>query len=228
VTLEDAANQLLFKDSSVGHIAANTMLVVVLAFLLAAHYRRFAHTLANRQSLSRTIVFVSLTTLLMISVVKTSLALSLGLVGALSIIRFRTPVKDPEDLAYLFLAIAVGVGIGADQMVVTLVVYAAALLCLSFQSLASRKKAEGRMLLHVSIPIAAGRPSAELFEPLRNAVEGVASRVDLRRVDSSTSSYDVSFLLDIALQSDVNRLLDGLRKSWPDAIITLADQASLE
>ena len=46
-----------------------------------------------------------------------TLALSLGLVGALSVIRFRTPVKEPEELAYVFLAIASGLALGADQQV---------------------------------------------------------------------------------------------------------------
>ena len=58
---------------------------------------------------------ICLTTLLVISVVKSSLALSLGLVGALSIVRFRTPIKEPEELAYIFLAIAIGLALGADQ-----------------------------------------------------------------------------------------------------------------
>ena len=51
---------------------------------------------------------LSITTFLVISVVKSSLALSLGLVGALSVIRFRTPIKEPEELSYLFLAIGIG------------------------------------------------------------------------------------------------------------------------
>ena len=46
---------------------------------------------------------------------KIFLALSLGLVGALSIVRFRTPIKEPEELAYIFLAIAIGLALGADQ-----------------------------------------------------------------------------------------------------------------
>lgn len=50
---------------------------------------------------------------LVIFVVKSSLALSLGLVGALSIVRFRTPIKGPEELVYLFLSIAIGLGFGA-------------------------------------------------------------------------------------------------------------------
>ena len=52
-----------------------------------------------------------------ILIVKSSLALSLGLVGALSIVRFRTPIKEPEELIYLFLAIAIGLGFGAGQIV---------------------------------------------------------------------------------------------------------------
>ena len=50
-----------------------------------------------------------MTTMLIISIVKSSLALSLGLVGALSIIRFRAAIKEPEELAYLFLAIGISI-----------------------------------------------------------------------------------------------------------------------
>ena len=56
-------------------------------------------------------------------VVKSSLALSLGLVGALSVIRFRTPIKEPEELVYLFLAIALGLGYGAGQTFTTSIVF---------------------------------------------------------------------------------------------------------
>ena len=50
-----------------------------------------------------------------ITFIKASLVLSIGLVGALSIVRFRTPIKDPVDLGFLFAAIALGIGIGASQ-----------------------------------------------------------------------------------------------------------------
>lgn len=59
--------------------------------------------------------------ILIITVIKTSIALSLGLVGALSIIRFRTPIKEPEELAYIFIAIAIGLGLGANQVLATVV-----------------------------------------------------------------------------------------------------------
>lgn len=59
--------------------------------------------------------------MLVITVVKSSLALSLGLVGALSIIRFRSAIKEPEELTYLFLAISLGLGFGANQTVITII-----------------------------------------------------------------------------------------------------------
>ena len=52
--------------------------------------------------------------------VKSSLALSLGLVGALSIVRFRAAIKEPEELIYLFLTIAAGLGTGAGQIKITI------------------------------------------------------------------------------------------------------------
>ena len=63
---------------------------------------------------------LAVTTMFIITVVKSSLALSLGLVGALSIVRFRAAIKEPEELTYLFFAISIGLGLGADQRVVTL------------------------------------------------------------------------------------------------------------
>ena len=59
--------------------------------------------------------------MLIISIVKSSLALSLGLVGALSIIRFRAAIKEPEELTYLFLSIAIGLGFGANQAGITFI-----------------------------------------------------------------------------------------------------------
>ena len=69
--------------------------------------------------MERTLIVISIVTFLVITVVKSSLALSLGLVGALSIIRFRTPIKEPFELSYLFLSIAIGLGFGAGQVIAT-------------------------------------------------------------------------------------------------------------
>ncbi len=81
-------------------------------------YRRFAGTVSNRDSFSRSFPLLTLSTILVIFVVKSSLALSLGLVGALSIVRFRAAIKEPEELVYLFFCIATGLAIGAEYFAV--------------------------------------------------------------------------------------------------------------
>lgn len=93
-------------------LAVNLAVGTLMSLVIRWHFQRYGTSLSNRQEFSEIFPFIVLTTLLVITVVKSSLALSLGLVGALSIVRFRTPIKEPEELAYLFLSIAVGPGAG--------------------------------------------------------------------------------------------------------------------
>ena len=72
----------------------------------------FAHT--------TTLILLPVITFMITKVISGNIALSLGMVGALSIVRFRTPIKEPEELNYLFFSIAIGLAIGADQYLVAL------------------------------------------------------------------------------------------------------------
>ena len=92
---------------------------VVLSFLVQLFYIRYSSSLSNRKEFSKNFVILSVTTCIVIMIVKSSLALSLGLVGALSIVRFRAAIKEPEELVYLFLIIAIGLGCGANQLIIT-------------------------------------------------------------------------------------------------------------
>ena len=73
-------------------------------------------------------------------IVKSSLALSLGLVGALSIVRFRAAIKEPEELVYLFLIIAAGLGCGAGQLKITIVGILFSLLIIFIYSFVLKRK----------------------------------------------------------------------------------------
>ncbi len=95
------------------------LVLSLLSIFMSLVYFFRANSLSNRARLAALLPFMSLTTMLIISIVRSSLALSLGLVGALSIVRFRAAIKDPEELAYIFLAVALGLGFGADQVVMT-------------------------------------------------------------------------------------------------------------
>ena len=102
-------------------IVLNLFCAFIISLLIKFHYKKCSTTLTNREDFSNLFPFITLTIVLVIYIVKSSLALSLGLVGALSIVRFRTPIKEPEELAYLFICIAAGLGYGANQTIPTTV-----------------------------------------------------------------------------------------------------------
>jgi len=95
-------------------------------------YKNKSNTLSSKIQISPIIPLLSNITFLVILIVKSSLALSLGLVGALSVIRFRTPVKEPEDLAFLFFSIALGIGYGALQIYSTSIIFLILILMIWF------------------------------------------------------------------------------------------------
>ena len=97
----------------------NLVSAILLSFLVQLTYNQTSKTLSNSASFSRNFVILGLTTAIIITIVKSSLALSLGLVGALSIVRFRAAIKEPEELVFLFLIIAIGLGCGANQIKIT-------------------------------------------------------------------------------------------------------------
>ncbi len=90
----------------------------LLSFFVQLFYIKYSSSLSNKKEFSKNFVVLGVTTTIVIMIVKSSLALSLGLVGALSIVRFRAAIKEPEELVYLFLIIAIGLGCGANQLVI--------------------------------------------------------------------------------------------------------------
>ena len=93
---------------SISNLLLSLAIGLLLSIAIRWHFVKFGSTLSNREEFAQVFPFILMTTILIITVVKSSIALSLGLVGALSIVRFRTPIKEPEELAYLFISIAAG------------------------------------------------------------------------------------------------------------------------
>ena len=110
------------------------LLTIICAYILKYVYENKSNSLSSKYQLSNIIPILSPTTFLVILIVKSSLALSLGLVGALSIVRFRTPIKEPEDLVYLFLAIGIGIGFGAFQIFSTLIIFLIIIIVIWFRA----------------------------------------------------------------------------------------------
>lgn len=90
----------------------------IAAIILRQAYIKYGRSMNNREYFGNIFVLLAITTCTVIIIVKYSLALSLGLVGALSIVRFRAAIKEPEELVYLFLTIAFGLAFGSSQFAV--------------------------------------------------------------------------------------------------------------
>lgn len=95
-------------------------MALVIALLIALIYRNTHRGLNYEPSFVNTLVLIAPIVSLVMYFIRGDLVLSLGLVGSLSIIRFRTPIKDTRDMVYLFWTIAVGLGSGTGNWTVSL------------------------------------------------------------------------------------------------------------
>ncbi len=221
------ASQDLLQSIPLGAIAVDTVLALALGAILGWHYLRWAQVLSNKRKLARVFPLIAGTTLLIVTVVKSSLALSLGLIGALSIIRFRTPIKEPEELAYLFLAIAVGVGLGAGQRLATGLVFvlllAAALVWR--RPLASTGQ---RTMLQISAALEPPASIAALLPRVLAGAHEVCGVVDLRRVDQHDGEAHVCMIVDFRSADDIASLLDRVAQIIPGASVSVIDREAQE
>ena len=114
-----AAPQEAFLRVSTPLGLSESFTILLLALLAGLYLRyvyiRFSLSYSSKISFANTLLIVTISVTSIIAVVKSSLALSLGLVGALSVIRFRTAVKEPFNLGFLLLSICLGISIGANQ-----------------------------------------------------------------------------------------------------------------
>ena len=114
-----------FLNSNVDINLTNFVIAIIisaiLAYVVKISYVKVSRSLNDKEHFSEIFVPLAVITTLVITVVKFSLALSLGLVGALSIVRFRAAIKDPEELVYLFFVIGIGLANGANQFMIAII-----------------------------------------------------------------------------------------------------------
>ena len=182
------------------------LLAVAWAFVISKTTRLIVDT---RQYLPVFLLLIP-SMILIITIIKSSIALSLGLVGALSIVRFRTPIKEPEELLYLFVAIAVGLGLGANQVIATLVGFTAICLGLLPFSILNRRKNNGNSTF-IDIVFPSGKDDFDVaaIEPV---FQDLKLTYNIRRIDSGQDSTEL--LLDVTnfRMSDFSILQSALVK----------------
>lgn len=204
-------------------VVLSLILAAILGILLALVYIRFGQSLSNRRLFARNFLLLTVTTTLVISIVKSSLALSLGLVGALSIVRFRTPIKEPEELAYLFLAIAIGLGLGAGQALVTGV---ALLLILGFiviRSATNRPPTQPNLYVTIAAPGGTALSAQQLLQMLAE----LGAAAVLKRYDVSPEQLETAFHVAFPSPAALEEFSQRMRALVPNARITCLEDRTL-
>lgn len=213
---------------SVTMMIFNLLLALVLSVLLALYYARLGDSLSNRSKFAPVLPLLTLITLLVISVVKSSLALSLGLVGALSIVRFRTAIKDPEELIFLFFAISIGLGLGADQRIPTLVAFAIIMGYLLVRKAANKTfRWSSRNNLYLNITVPQEEAADAIFSFVNTALGKILNKVDLRRFDTDGDEIRMIFYFSGNAVEKLMQLISDVQEKYPGAQISVVEQNNI-
>ena len=198
------ANQV--PQVSPGNFIINLILTALFAYILGRLYARFGSSFSNKKVFASNFELIAVTTMIIITIVKSSLALSLGLVGALSIVRFRAAIKEPQELAYIFLTIAIGLGLGADQRLVTLIGFTF-LVCVILlknylKSPDTYKNLNFTVLTEKQISI----------DRIVESISPFCKEVELKRMDESDKFMEASFLVEFNSFKDLSRVRSALHE----------------
>lgn len=226
--MNDLLNQLNFdydQTFSIASFLINIVLCTILLYILSIIYVKYGRSLSNRNQLSKVLIMVGVTTFIIISIVKSSLALSLGLVGALSIIRFRTAIKEPEELGYFFIAIAIGLGFGANQLWPTLI---GAIVLFAIIYLSSRKKINNSINQNLIISLSETKNNLnEIQGKITEIISQYSSRTELIRLNVQKNGLDFNFLVVLNDYDSINKVSQDLTNLDSNISITFIDSQNM-
>lgn len=122
--MKDALYELLYGSSAnvttLG-LLGNMLVALALSMIVFITYRFTYGSILYSKKFNVSLIMLTLITTVIMNIIGGNIALSLGMVGALSIVRFRTAIKDPRDTAYIFWTIAIGLGAGSGSLVITVI-----------------------------------------------------------------------------------------------------------
>lgn len=135
-----------FDQATIMEIFLGLMTALLAGALIYLVYSKFYVGVIYCRSFAITLVGMTVLTAMVTLAISTNIVISLGMVGALSIVRFRTAIKDPMDLLYLFWAITSGITAGAQMYVLVVV---SAMIMILLIALFHKKQLKGRIYIAV-------------------------------------------------------------------------------
>jgi len=191
-------------------IFANLAVSLICSFTISLIYRFTYKGPGYSESFVNSIVFLSLITTLVIMIIGNNLARAFGLVGALSIIRFRTAIKDTMDIVYIFFALAIGMagGVAYYKLAITGTVIVGAILILFSNSNIKLFLSNQYMLQCVFSTEDAG------VDTVANLLSSYCNSYDIISVRSNEadSALEYSYYIRVRKNKNINELINEIQK----------------
>ena len=206
------------------------LVALICGFIVRKLYLNFTLTYSSPRGFGNTLAMVLLSVSALIAVVKSSLALSLGLVGALSVIRFRTAVKEPFTLSFILWSVCLGISIGAEQFTFTaLILGAGALIIFTLfrkTILPSKAKSDHYINQFTSdtLMITAENPSCiyDSFRKLGNLVESF----NVKSISSSSSNTSAVLMINVSDTKELESITNTLYQECGVSSISFYNSAA--
>jgi len=189
--------------------ALNLLLGGLLSLAIRELYKRFSRVPSGRDSFANTLPLFTVATITVISVVQYSPALALGLVGALSVIRFRTAIASPEELTYLLLCVGLGVAIGANHVVLAAATVAVVSPFIVLRRTISGNTAEDPLVLTVAADPSGFFGGDE--QSVIDVVRGLTRQMTVERLDRGAERVLLRARISVDSESQLLDLLTTLR-----------------
>jgi hypothetical protein len=190
----------------------------ILGFLVRGLYLRFASAAPHRSSFTSLFPLFTVATILVVTVVQVSIPLSLGLLGALSIVRFRSAIKTPEDLTYLLFCVAIGVALAAGHRMLAGATVALVAVFLALHRRFRGSAVEKSVLLSLSGEAARFLGSGSVLLQLRSVVD----RLEIQRLDREGERIELRTVVTVRGVA-LEELLSRLREMFPGLEIAGVD-----
>ncbi len=184
-------------------IIINLTLSFILGLFIFFVYKKTFQGVLYQRSFNVSLVAITMIITLIIMTISGNLVLSLGMVGALSIVRFRTPIKDPVDLVFIFWAITIGIANGVSYFSISIIGSLVMTIVLLFMTYKSEEELPYLLVIHIPI----SQNSNEVLDIIKKAVDKF-----VLKSKTITPQYE-EITAEIRLSSDNTSFLNELQSS---------------
>ncbi len=216
----------ILRDSAVEFdlpfLISVVLIGIGLSWYLRWFYIKYGKSNTDRKVIADSFPLLVISIIMIIYLIKSSIALSLGLVGALSIVRFRAAIKEPEELIYILFVIAIGLGLGAKQVTPVLIIFFIIISFLFLRSKFSNNLAIDKKVI-INLSINKENDFKDILKEWNLIISNNGSDVDLYKIEQNEYDINVTYTVKIKSFEDLNTIRNNLVKLIPNSKLSIID-----